>query len=200
MDGTFIVQKRDAGRLHYDFRLGTGGVLIGWAVTKGPSLDPEKRRLAVRTEDHPADYADIEGTIPKAEYGGGPVMLGDRGTFTVEGDPAKGLRSGKLKVTRAGSRLKGGFALVRMDAKAAKEKRGNWLLIKERAAFAEPADRLGSDDDRRAWRAGAPWRRSPPVPPPGAGTGRRDAALAGGRTATGRRRSPPGGPIRGVRR
>jgi len=152
VDGTFVVQKHAARRLHYDFRLGIGGVLVSWAVTKGPSLDPRDKRLAVRTEDHPADYADFEGTIPKGEYGGGTVMLWDRGTFTPEGDPAKGLKAGKLKITLSGSRLKGGFTLVRMGVrmggKAAKEKRENWLLIKERDGLADGDGALGGDDDR----------------------------------------------------
>jgi bifunctional non-homologous end joining protein LigD len=152
VDGTFVVQKHAARRLHYDFRLGIEGVLVSWAVTKGPSLDPGDKRLAVRTEDHPPGYADFEGTIPRKEYGGGTVMLWDRGTFTAEGDPAKGLAAGKLKLRLAGSRLKGGFALVRMGGKAAPKKQGekreNWLLIKERDGLADPAGRLGSDDDR----------------------------------------------------
>ncbi|MGF1631342.1 MAG: DNA ligase D [Kiloniellaceae bacterium] len=148
VDGTFVVQKHAARRLHYDFRLGIGGVLVSWAVTKGPSLDPREKRLAVRTEDHPADYADFEGTIPKGEYGGGTVMLWDRGTFSAEGDPAASLKAGKLKLTLSGSRLKGGFTLVRMGGKAAKEKRENWLLIKERDGLADDDAALGSEDDR----------------------------------------------------
>ena len=94
-DGFFVVQKHAARRLHYDFRLAIGGVLASWAVTRGPSLDPSEKRLAVRTEDHPLDYADFEGTIPKGEYGGGTVMVWDHGPFVAEGDPATGLKEGK---------------------------------------------------------------------------------------------------------
>jgi len=130
-DGFFVVQKHAASRLHYDFRLAIGGVLASWAVTKGPSLDPSEKRLAVRTEDHPLDYADFEGTIPKDAYGGGTVMLWDHGAFEAEDDPARGLKEGKLKLTLSGERLKGSFALVRM-ANRRKSDRGreNWLLIK----------------------------------------------------------------------
>jgi len=150
VDGTFVVQKHAASRLHYDFRLGIGGVLKSWAVTKGPSLDPGERRLAVRTEDHPAGYANFEGTIPEGEYGGGTVMVWDRGTFSAEGDAADGLKQGKLKLALAGSRLKGGFALVRMGGKAGREKRENWLLIKERDGLADRGARLGRAEDRSA--------------------------------------------------
>ncbi|MGX1305344.1 bifunctional non-homologous end joining protein LigD [Amorphus suaedae] len=131
-DGFFVVQKHAARRLHYDFRLAIGGVLASWAVTRGPSLDPSEKRLAVRTEDHPLDYADFEGTIPKGEYGGGTVMVWDHGPFVAEGDPATGLKEGKLALTLAGQRLKGGFALVRMASRRNGDKgRENWLLIKK---------------------------------------------------------------------
>ncbi|MEZ5806959.1 MAG: non-homologous end-joining DNA ligase [Zhengella sp.] len=130
----FIVQKHDASRLHYDFRLEWDGVLLSWAVTRGPSADPSEKRLAVRTEDHPLDYGDFEGTIPQGEYGGGTVMLWDQGTWAPQEDFASGLEKGKLKFTLYGSRMKGGWALVRMRGK---DKRENWLLIKEHDAFEE---------------------------------------------------------------
>ena len=130
-EGFFIVQKHEATRLHYDFRLAHDGVLLSWAVTKGPSLDPGDKRLAVRTEDHPLDYADFEGTIPKGAYGGGTVMLWDRGAYEPLEDLDTGLKDGKIKVQLQGERLKGGFALVRMRSKRG-EKRENWLLIKEK--------------------------------------------------------------------
>jgi len=133
----FVVQKHDAQRLHFDFRLEWDGVLLSWAVTKGPSADPSAKRLAVRTEDHPVDYGDFEGTIPKKEYGGGTVMLWDQGYWEPEGDVDKGLKAGKLKFSLTGERMKGAWVLVRMGGKAG-EKRENWLLIKERDAFQEP--------------------------------------------------------------
>jgi bifunctional non-homologous end joining protein LigD len=125
----FIVQKHAATRLHYDFRLELDGVFLSWAVTKGPSLDPGDRRLAVQTEDHPLDYGDFEGTIPKGEYGGGTVMLWDRGYWEPEGDPRAGLKKGDLKFTLDGERMKGSWVLVRMKRRPG-EKRDNWLLIK----------------------------------------------------------------------
>src|SRR5882724_11353230 len=124
----FVVQKHDATRLHYDFRLELDGVLLSWAVTKGPSLDPADKRLAVRTEDHPLAYGSFEGTIPKGEYGGGTVMLWDRGTWEPKGDAHAGLKKGHLKFELHGERLKGGWDLVRMRGDG---KRENWLLIKE---------------------------------------------------------------------
>ncbi len=141
----FIVQKHDARRLHYDFRLEWDGVLLSWAVTKGPSADPAEKRLAVRTEDHPLSYADFEGAIPEGEYGGGTVMLWDQGEWVPDGDPEAGLKKGKLTFTLKGSRMKGGWALVRMRGK---EKRENWLLIKERDdAAQEDPDALTESAD-----------------------------------------------------
>lgn len=140
----FVVQKHAASRLHYDFRLEWNGVLLSWAVTKGPSADPSEKRLAVRTEDHPVDYGSFEGTIPKGEYGGGTVMLWDDGTWAPQEDFANGLKDGKIKVVLKGHRMRGGWALVRMRGK---EKRENWLLIKERDDYAEDvADRLTDEE------------------------------------------------------
>ncbi|WP_157216443.1 DNA ligase D [Flavisphingomonas formosensis] len=127
----FIVQKHDATRLHWDFRLEMDGVLKSWAVTRGPSLDPEDKRLAVRTEDHPMDYAMFEGTIPKGEYGGGTVMLWDKGTWEAVGgkDPTKTIEDGHVHVILHGERMKGEWLLVRMKPRPG-EKRENWLLRK----------------------------------------------------------------------
>lgn len=134
----FVVQKHDATRLHYDFRLEIDGVLASWAIPKGPSLDPGEKRLAVRTEDHPMAYGGFEGTIPAGEYGGGTVMLWDRGTWTPEGkdSPATQLRHGSLKFALDGDRLHGSFALVRMKPRKG-EKGDNWLLIKHDDAAAK---------------------------------------------------------------
>jgi bifunctional non-homologous end joining protein LigD len=127
----FVIQKHAASRLHYDFRLELDGVFLSWAVTKGPSLNPADRRLAVQTEDHPLDYGDFEGTIPKGEYGGGTVMLWDRGYWEPQGDPRAMMRKGDLKFTLDGERLQGSWVLVRMRRRE-REKRDNWLLIKHR--------------------------------------------------------------------
>ena len=128
----FVIQKHDATRLHYDLRLELGGVFKSWAVTKGPSLDPHDKRLAVEVEDHPLEYGDFEGTIPKGQYGGGTVMLWDRGYWKPEGSksPEEALRKGDFKFTLDGKRLHGSFVLVRMRNDRDGGKRTNWLLIK----------------------------------------------------------------------
>src|SRR3979411_1784829 len=139
---SFVVQKHAARRLHYDFRLELDGVLKSWAIPKGPSLDPGEKRLAVHVEDHPLDYGGFEGVIPKGQYGGGTVLLWDRGTWTPEvPDPDAAYRKGALKFRLDGEKLHGHWALVRMGGKAAKERHENWLLIKERDDEAAP----GSD-------------------------------------------------------
>lgn len=126
----FVVQKHDATRLHWDFRLEVDGVLKSWAVTRGPSLNPDDKRLAVRTEDHPMSYARFEGSIPKGEYGGGTVMLWDQGRWEpVEGKSAKDLEKGHLHFRLFGERMNGEWLLVRMKPRG-KEKRENWLLRK----------------------------------------------------------------------
>ena len=134
----FVVQKHAATRLHYDLRLEHKGVFKSWAVTKGPSLDPRDKRLAVEVEDHPLDYGDFEGTIPKGEYGGGTVMLWDRGFWMPEEskDVDAALRKGELKFTTAGEKLRGSWVLVRMKHDRLGGKRNNWLLIKHRDEFA----------------------------------------------------------------
>jgi bifunctional non-homologous end joining protein LigD len=138
----YVIQKHAATRLHYDFRLELDGVFKSWAVTKGPSLDPKERRLAVEVEDHPLDYGDFEGTIPKGEYGGGTVMLWDRGYWAPEPgtDAHEGLKSGDLKIVLEGERLHGGFVLVRMKRDREHGKRNNWLLIKHRDDWAHEGD------------------------------------------------------------
>jgi bifunctional non-homologous end joining protein LigD len=140
----FIVQKHDATRLHWDLRLETEGVLKSWAVTKGPSSDPDVKRLAVRTEDHPLAYAEFEGTIPKGEYGGGTVMLWDRGTWSpVDGKSARDLDKGHLHFTLDGERMKGEWLLIRLKPRPG-EKRGreNWLLRKIADAHATEGEGL----------------------------------------------------------
>jgi len=135
----FVIQKHAATRLHYDFRLELDGVLKSWAIPKGASLDPGEKRLAVHVEDHPLDYGGFEGVIPKGQYGGGTVLLWDHGTWEpLDEDPAAAYRKGSLKFTLNGEKLHGKWALVRMGGRAAREKRENWLLIKERDEFAKP--------------------------------------------------------------
>ena len=140
---SFIVQKHDATRLHYDFRLEVDGVLKSWAVTRGPSLDPADKRLAVRTEDHPLSYASFEGTIPKGEYGGGTVMLWDEGRWEpIAGKSAKDLAKGHLHFILHGQRMKGEWLLIRLKPRAGEGKRENWLLRKIEDAYAGPAEDL----------------------------------------------------------
>jgi bifunctional non-homologous end joining protein LigD len=129
--GIYVIQKHDATTLHYDLRLELDGTLKSWAVTRGPSLDPSVKRLAVHVEDHPVDYASFEGTIPKGNYGAGTVIIWDRGHWEPVGDPHKGLAAGKLAFHLFGERLKGLWALVRLRPKRG-EKHESWLLIKER--------------------------------------------------------------------
>ena len=138
----FVVQKHDATRLHWDFRLELDGVLKSWAVTRGPSPDPADKRLAVRTEDHPLDYASFEGTIPEGEYGGGTVMLWDEGTWEpIPGKTAEDLAQGHLHFILHGQRMKGEWLLIRLKPRG-KEKRENWLLRKIEDSYCAPADSL----------------------------------------------------------
>ena len=136
---TFVIQKHAASRLHYDFRLEWDGVLKSWAVAKGPSYYPGDKRLAVQVEDHPLDYGGFEGIIPKGQYGGGTVLLWDRGTWEPMNDAAEGLQNGNLKFTLRGKKLRGNWALIRMGGRLANPAKPNWLLIKERDEYARGA-------------------------------------------------------------
>ncbi len=172
---SFMVQKHDATRLHWDLRLEIDGVLKSWAVTRGPSLDPNEKRLAVRTEDHPLSYATFEGTIPAAEYGGGTVMLWDRGSWSpIKGKSASDLDKGHLHFVLDGERMKGEWLLIRLKPRA-KEKRENWLLRKIDDAAAGGTDTL-VDEALTSVSTGRtmaeiaegkkPARASKPAPPP----------------------------------
>jgi len=135
----FVIQKHAASHLHYDFRLELDGVMKSWAVPKGPSLDPSVRRLAMEVEDHPIAYNAFEGTIPQGEYGGGTVMLWDRGTYEADDDggPASlrsGYEKGELRFVMHGKRIRGGFVLARLRRPG----RPQWLLIKRRDDYADP--------------------------------------------------------------
>ncbi len=123
----FLIQKHDASHLHYDFRLELDGVLKSWAVPKGPDLDPAQKRLAMQVEDHPLEYGNFEGTIPKGQYGGGTVMLWDRGTWEPIGDAREGLHEGHLKFILHGEKL-----------------RGRWMLVRRGGRRANPASGIGS--------------------------------------------------------
>ncbi len=150
----FVVQRHDATRLHYDFRLELDGVFKSWAITRGPSLDPHDKRLAVEVEDHPLDYGDFEGTIPDDQYGGGTVQIWDRGYWLPEGDPHEGLRRGDLKFRLVGGRLDGSWVLVRMRTDKFGGKRTNWLLIKHRDEAAREGDQDGLLKDQRSIASG----------------------------------------------
>src|SRR5918996_1314173 len=132
----FVVQKHAARRLHYDLRMQFGDTLRSWAVPQGPSLDPKIRRLAVHVEDHPLEYYDFEGPIPKGQYGAGAMIVWDRGSWVPMGDPEEGYRKGSLKFRLLGEKLGGGWTLVRI--KNPQERGDNWLLIKERDPYAKP--------------------------------------------------------------
>jgi bifunctional non-homologous end joining protein LigD len=138
----FVVQKHDASRLHYDFRLAINGVLVSWAVPKGPSMNPADKHLAIRTEDHPLEYAEFEGVIPEGQYGAGTVMVWDTGTYDPKNatPPEQQLAKGKIDVELHGIKLRGGFTLVRTGKRSA-DSRGKerWLLIKHRDEHADPS-------------------------------------------------------------
>jgi bifunctional non-homologous end joining protein LigD len=137
----YVIQKHQASQLHYDFRLESNGVLLSWAIPKGPSLDPSVKRLAMQVEDHPVEYGGFEGVIPEGEYGGGTVMVWDHGTWTPEEDIPidELLRKGSLKFRLEGKKLRGSWALVRTKGYGG-TKKSAWLLIKHRDAFASKND------------------------------------------------------------
>jgi bifunctional non-homologous end joining protein LigD len=135
----FVVQKHDASRLHYDFRLAINGVLVSWAVPKGPSMNPAEKRLAVRTEDHPLEYAEFEGVIPAGQYGAGTVMVWDLGTYESQDDISleEQLARGKIDIVIEGEKLRGGFTLIEAGERLAyASKSERWLLIKQRDKYA----------------------------------------------------------------
>ena len=139
----YVIQKHQASQLHYDFRLEWRGVLLSWAVPKGPSLDPSVKRLATAVEDHPLEYGNFEGVIPEGEYGGGTVMLWDRGTWAAEvPDVDAALEKGDLKFTLAGKKLRGSWVLVRTKLGYGGSKKPQWLLIKHRDRYASTEDIL----------------------------------------------------------
>lgn len=145
---SFVVHKHAARRLHYDLRLELNGVLKSWAIPRGPSPDPTVRRLAVHVEDHPLDYAGFEGVIPAGGYGGGTVLLWDRGRFEPMGDAVAGYADGRLRFQLAGEKLMGGWALVRMGGRAAVK--DEWLLIKERDGHAGDREEISLGDGDRS--------------------------------------------------
>ncbi|MEJ5377653.1 MAG: DNA polymerase ligase N-terminal domain-containing protein [bacterium] len=124
MSGIFVVHEHHASRLHYDFRLEMDGVLRSWAMPKGPSMDPSQKRLAVQVEDHPLEYADFEGIIPQGQYGAGPVLIWDRGSYQLEQ-----MAEGKISVILEGEKLKGGFTLMKMKGRGGDNQ---WLLVKRK--------------------------------------------------------------------
>jgi bifunctional non-homologous end joining protein LigD len=192
---SFVIQKHAATRLHYDFRLEMEGVLKSWAVPKGPSLDPKDKRLAMMTEDHPVEYGGFEGIIPKGQYGGGTVLLWDRGTWEPIEDPHAGLRKGNLKFRLHGEKLQGGFALVKIKGRDARDSEKTWLLIKEKDEFVRPGyditearpesvttgrtlEEIAADRDR-VWDSGVGEVKVP--------KGKKTAARTVAKTAAGRR-------------
>lgn len=141
----FVVHEHHASHIHWDLRIEIGKTLVSWAVPKGPSMNTADKRLAVMTEDHPIEYASFEGVIPPGQYGAGPVMVWDAGTVIFRSDPKKALKSGRLEVELHGTKLRGGFALVRLRSG---EK--NWLFIKMRDEYASPSSNIVHEMNRSA--------------------------------------------------
>ena len=194
---SYVIQKHAASHLHYDFRLELDGVLLSWAVPKGPSLDPATKRLAMQTEDHPVEYGSFEGTIPKGEYGGGTVMVWDQGTWEPEGDARDQYAKGRLSFELHGKKLKGSWHLVRTKARDQGDKR-SWLLFKGTDTGARPGDgaiveekpnsaKTGRTLEQIAADAGAVWHSN------------RKASRANGHDASSRMRKPVA-PARATRR
>jgi bifunctional non-homologous end joining protein LigD len=137
----YVIQKHRATALHYDFRLEWNGIMLSWAVPKGPSLDPSVKRMAMQVEDHPLEYNKFEGVIPEGEYGGGTVMIWDRGTWTPESpDVDAALKKGELKFRLDGQKLEGSWVLVRMGRRGQEGGKVPWLLIKHRDELASTRD------------------------------------------------------------
>jgi bifunctional non-homologous end joining protein LigD len=141
----FVIQKHWASRLHYDFRLELGGVMLSWAVPKGPSYDTADKRMAVRTEDHPISYNQFEGEIPAKQYGAGKVIVWDEGTWHPVGDPEQGLKAGNLKFELRGHKMLGKWALIKI--KGRDERQEPWLLIKEKDEFVRPSSGFSVVDE-----------------------------------------------------
>ena len=155
----FVIQHHIARNDHYDLRLEWRGVLLSWAVPKGPSFNTREKRLAIQVEDHPLDYRNFEGTIPKGEYGGGVVMIWDEGFWEPYGNVDEGLDQGMLKFALKGSRLKGNWALIRLKGKEG-ERKNNWLFLKERDEYTKM--KLGYPSLTPASEPGVLWLKSKP--------------------------------------
>jgi bifunctional non-homologous end joining protein LigD len=199
---SFVVQKHAATRLHYDFRLELDGVLLSWAVPRGPSLDPADKRLAAHVEDHPTDYGGFEGTIPKGQYGGGTVMLWDRGTWEPQAgeNPREGYRKGRLKFILHGKRMKGGWTLVRMGPRGQERNSDNWLLIKERDSEARPGEgTLLVDEDTTSVASGRSMEQIADAPDRSVWHSDRPKGAAP-KAATKKRAPAPAAPVAGLKK
>src|SRR3569623_358774 len=185
----FVVHKHWATADHYDLRLQVGGVLKSWAVPKGPSLNPDDKRFAVETEDHPLEYIDFEGVIPEGDYGGGPMIVWDTGVWAPMGDIEKSLKSGSFKFRLAGEKLKGGWMLARLKKQAGEDKQG-WLLFKEHDPAADTdADVLVARPE--SVKSGRRIEELIAPKPAAKAAKRRPGALAGARQAPMPARLPP---------
>src|SRR5581483_9868880 len=195
----FVIQKHAARRLHYDLRLELNGVMKSWAVTRGPSLVPGEKRLAVQVEDHPIDYNKFEGTIPQGEYGGGTVMVWDRGRWEPDGDPERGLAKGHLAFRLDGEKLRGGWHLVRMHRRPG-EKRDNWLLIKQHdEAERSPRDKDILEEMPLSVKTGRSMEEiAEGTPPRRSGRKKRSARSATRRSAQKKAKPKPAGAVRQV--